>query len=156
VGAVSGPGSVDVDELAERVTGLIRQQGGRASACLRPVLEALVAAEGHCTAEEIAATVHARHPDIHQSTVYRNLDRFEQLGVAYHAHLGHGPALWHLTATSHHHLTCEGCGAIVAVDPSVFQDMQRALMRQVGFVADFRHFAVTGRCATCAAGGSVP
>ena len=147
---MSVPDPVDVDQLAEQVAGLIRQQGGRASACLRPVLEALVAADGDRTAEEIAAVVHAKHPEIHQSTVYRNLDRFEQLGVAYHAHLGHGPALWHLTAASHHHLTCEACGAIVAVDPSVFHDMQRALQQQAGFVADFRHFAVTGRCAACA------
>lgn len=147
---MSVPDPVDIDQLAEQVAGLIRQQGGRASACLRPVLEALVAADGDRTAEEIAAVVHAKHPEIHQSTVYRNLDRFEQLGVAYHAHLGHGPALWHLTAASHHHLTCEACGAIVAVDPSVFHDMQRTLQQQAGFVADFRHFAVTGRCAACA------
>jgi Fe2+ or Zn2+ uptake regulation protein len=151
---VTVPAPVDVEQLVEQVAGLIRHQGGRASACLRPVLEALMAAEGHSTAEEIAAAVHARHPDIHQSTVYRNLDRYEQLGVAYHVHLGHGPALWHLTAASHHHLTCEACGAIVAVDPSVFQDMQRALLQHVGFVADFRHFAVTGRCAACT--GAVP
>lgn len=150
------PASVDVDQLVEHVSGLIRQQGGRASACLRPVLEALASSEGHSTAEELATAVHARHPEIHQSTVYRNLDRFEQLGVAYHAHLGHGPALWHLAATSHHHLTCEACGSIVAVDPSVFQGMQRALLQQVGFVADFRHFAVTGRCEGCAGTRPVP
>jgi Fe2+ or Zn2+ uptake regulation protein len=141
---------LDVDGLVHQATEDIRQRGGRASAALRPVLEALVEAGGHSSAEELAAAVHARHPDVHQSTVYRNLDRFERLGIAYHVHLGHGPALWHLTAASHHHLTCERCGAVVTVDPAVFHEFQRTLHQQAGFVADFRHFAITGLCAACA------
>ena len=140
----------DVDRLLADVVDRLRQRGGRASACLRPVLEALVEAGGHRSAEELAGEVHARHPEIHQSTVYRNLDRFEQLGVAYHTHLGHGPALWHLAASSHQHLTCQQCGAVMVVDPSVFEALGATLRRQAGFTADFRHFAITGRCAACA------
>jgi Fur family ferric uptake transcriptional regulator len=141
---------VDVDDLVDHVTDQIRIGGGRASAAVRPVLEALVEAGGHSTAEELADAIRTRHPDVHQSTVYRNLERFEQMGVAYHVHLGHGPALWHLTAASHHHLTCEACGAVVSVDPAVFYELQRTLVHQAGFVADFRHFGITGRCAACA------
>jgi Fe2+ or Zn2+ uptake regulation protein len=147
---VSAPGQVDVDRIFADVIERLRQRGGRASACLRPVLEALVGGDGHRSAEELADDVHTRHPEIHQSTVYRNLDRFEQLGVAYHTHLGHGPALWHLTALSHQHLTCEECGAVVAVDPAVFDAVAAMLQRHAGFTADFRHFAITGHCAVCA------
>jgi Fe2+ or Zn2+ uptake regulation protein len=138
-----------VDAILAEVIELLRERGGRASAGLRPVLEALVAANGHRSAEELAGDVHTRHPEIHETTVYRNLDRFEQLGVAYHTHLGHGPALWHLTASIHQHLTCEACGAVVAVDPAVFTALAATLQREAGFVADFRHFAISGRCADC-------
>jgi Fe2+ or Zn2+ uptake regulation protein len=146
---MTGGRDLVVDALVADVTERLRQRGGRASACLRPVLEALVAADGHRSAEELADDVHARHPDVHQSTVYRNLDRFEQLGVAYHTHLGHGPAMWHLAAASHQHLICEQCGAVIPADPGVFEALAAALQRQAGFVADFRHFAITGRCAAC-------
>lgn len=148
---MSAAGEVDVERIIADVTEGLRQRGGRASACLRPVLEALVAADGHRSAEELAEDVHARHPEIHQSTVYRNLDRFEQLGIAYHTHLGHGAALWHLTAASHQHLTCDHCGAEVTVDPALFDALAATLQRHAGFTADFRHFAITGRCAACAA-----
>jgi Fe2+ or Zn2+ uptake regulation protein len=146
---MSATGDTAVDALVADVTERLRHRGGRASACLRPVLEALVAADGHRSAEELADDVHARYPDIHQSTVYRNLDRFEQLGVAYHTHLGHGPAMWHLAAATHQHLICERCGAVVPADPSAFAALRAALQEQAGFVADFRHFAITGRCASC-------
>jgi Fe2+ or Zn2+ uptake regulation protein len=141
----------EVDRILEEVVDLLHRQGGRASACLRPVLEALMAAGGHRSAEELAEDVRISNPEIHQSTVYRNLERFEQLGVAYHTHLGHGPAIWHLTASSHQHLTCENCGAVVAVDASVFETVGRTLQRETGFTADFRHFAISGLCEACAA-----
>jgi Fe2+ or Zn2+ uptake regulation protein len=140
---------VDIDRVLAEIVERLHGRGLRASACLRPVLEALIAADGHRSAEELGEEVHARHPEIHQSTVYRNLDRFEQVGIAYHTHLGHGPALWHLTARSHPHLTCVSCGAVVTVDPGLFEALSVALQRQAGFTADFRHFAVTGRCAAC-------
>ena len=49
------------------------------------------------------------------STIYRNLDDMERLGVVTHAHLGHGPAVYHLASTAHGHLVCEGCGTAIEV-----------------------------------------
>ena len=78
----------------------VREAGGRATVALRCVVAALAQSERHCSAEELVAAVHAQFPEVNESTVYRTLERLEELGVAYHVHLGHGPAQWHLVATA--------------------------------------------------------
>ncbi len=95
--------------------------------------------------------VRSQYPEVNESTVYRALERLEDLGVAYHVHLGHGPAQWHLVAQrSHQHLACRRCGRVVEVDRELFEPLVRQLADNYGFQADIGHFAVTGTCAGCA------
>ncbi|MGH9057529.1 MAG: Fur family transcriptional regulator [Acidimicrobiales bacterium] len=140
------PSPPETDAVME----MIRRSGGRASAARRAILEAMVAAGGHRSAEEIAVAVKANHPDVHEATVYRTLERFEALGVAYHTHLGHGPAQWHLSSSAHRHLTCQGCGKVIEVDLQLFRELQAALRDRFAFDADLRHFALDGYCSMCA------
>lgn len=129
---------------------LLRERGGRASGPRRVILEALITAGEHRTAEELAADIHDRHPEIHQATVYRSLERFEDLGVAYHTHLGHGPATWHLNQPApHQHLTCESCSAVVEADAELLDQLQADVLARYGFAIDTHHFALTGTCAAC-------
>ena len=53
---------------------------------------------GHRTAEELAGEVQAQGARRHISTIYRNLEELERLGVIVHSHLGHGPATYHLAS----------------------------------------------------------
>lgn len=143
------PDDLSVDEVLD----LIRRRGGRASRAGRMVIESLTAAAGtHRTAEEVAEEVRSRSPQVHPATVYRNLERLESLGVAYHTHLGHGPAQWHLTAAAHPHLTCERCGTVIEAPSDAFRSLQAKLLQSTGFRVDLRHFAITGTCSACAAG----
>jgi Ferric uptake regulator family len=48
--------------------------------------------------------VHARAPDVHLSTNYRNLEELERLGVIDSTRLGSGPATYHLASAAHGHL----------------------------------------------------
>jgi Fur family ferric uptake transcriptional regulator len=137
--------------LVEGAVRAVREAGGRATVALRCVVAALAQSERHCSAEELVAAVHARFPEVNESTVYRTLERLEELGVAYHVHLGHGAAQWHLvTRHSHQHLTCSKCGSVVEVAPGLFEPLMRQLAASYGFRADIGHFAVSGTCAACA------
>jgi Fe2+ or Zn2+ uptake regulation protein len=131
---------------------LLRASGGRVTTARRMLLEILYESEGHRTAEDLAAEVHERAPDVHLSTIYRNLDELERIGVVAHAHLGHGPATYHLATASHGHLVCSRCGATVEVPAKVFAGLGRDVRKRFGFAIDPRHFAVLGICATCAEG----
>ena len=139
-----------VREQAEPILGLLRARGGRVTTCRRAILETFLGIGGHVTAEALTARVQANQPDVHESTVYRFLDELERLGVVDHVHLGHGPAVYHLAADAHHHLVCDGCGAVEEVPDALFAELRSQLKDGYGFTLEPRHFAVTGRCKDCA------
>lgn len=141
------------DRLAGIITAL-RQAGVRVTEPRRAVAEALVAAPGHVTAEDLATTVEAAHPGVNRSTVYRTLDALERLGIVTHVHLGHGRAVYHLADDVHPHLVCDDCGAVIEVANVVFADLAHHLDTTFGFAIRPHHFAVLGQCRRCRRTGS--
>lgn len=133
----------------EGVLALVRQRGGRATPARRLLLNALFSSREHRTAEELAAQVHAVAPDVHLTTIYRNLEELERLGVIDTTRLGGGPATFHLASAAHGHLVCENCGTIIEVPNAIFADLVQAVQGDYGFAINPHHFAVTGRCANC-------
>jgi Fe2+ or Zn2+ uptake regulation protein len=136
-------------ESVDAVLELVRARGGRVTTARRQLLEALFTSVEHRTAEELTAEVQSRTPDVHLSTIYRNLDELERLGVIVHTHLGHGPATYHLASSAHGHLVCERCGLTVEAPEELFGGLARGAQRDYGFSVDPRHFAVLGRCSDC-------
>ena len=139
------------EERLERILELLRGRGGRVTSARRAVLSALLDHREHASAEALAEVVHASHPDVHLSTVYRALDAFERLGVVTHVHLGHGRAVYHLTDEMHHHAVCERCGTVVQLPLALFAQLHRRLVDDFGFAVDAHHFAIVGHCARCLA-----
>lgn len=128
----------------------LREDGVRITTARRLVLRALMDGPTHPTADELLTTVRTMAPDVHASTVYRNLEELERLGVVVHTHLGHGAATYHLAAEAHGHLVCERCGLALEAPQDLVDHMARGAMQQLGFVLRPYHFAVLGLCATCA------
>lgn len=154
-GAVSRPAAPRVapappPSSVDEVLALVRAGGGRATPSRRVLLEVLFEAKDHRSAEDLAAAVQARAPEVHLSTIYRNLEDLQRLGVIVHTHLGHGPATYQLASMAHAHLICEQCGRTFEAPDELFQGLARAAKERYGFVVDPRHFAILGRCAACA------
>ncbi len=139
------------DARLGRILEMFRERGGRVTAPRRAIITALLDAGGHVTADELASTVQAAHPDVHTSTIYRCLGSLEELDVVDHVHLGHGRAVYHLADETHQHLVCEECGTVVEVPEAVFSSLATSVRKRFGFTVEARHFAVTGRCASCQA-----
>ena len=146
VGASPAP-PASIDE----VLALVRARGGRVTSPRRVLLEVLFRSGAHRSAEDLAAEVQAVAPDVHLSTIYRNLDELERLGVVVHSHFGHGAATYHLAGAAHAHFSCEHCGAVVEVPPGMFERFLADARRAIGFEVNPYHFAIAGRCAACAA-----
>jgi Fur family ferric uptake transcriptional regulator len=140
------------DERLETLVRELRRHGTRVTPARRALLAALIDAEHHhLSAQDIAAAVQRAVPDVHLSTIYRSLDSLEELGIVDHVHFGHGRAIYHLADEPHQHLLCELCGAVVEVPDDVFAELSATVRRAYGFVLGPHHFAVVGRCASCAA-----
>jgi Fe2+ or Zn2+ uptake regulation protein len=140
----------------EEVLDELRRRGLRVTTARRMLLESLFEAVGHHTAEELAVIIQTRAPDVHLSTIYRNLDELERLGLVVHAHLGHGPATYHLSSAVHGHFVCEVCGAMVEAPDELFSELAGAARERFGFAIDPHHFAVLGRCSTCRVSVALP
>jgi len=144
-------GEVETPVTPQRVLEVLRRDGGRITEARRAVVETLLAAgDHHVTADELAAAVQARHPEVHRATVYRTLDRLESTGIVSHTHLGHGPSTFHLTDHPHHHAVCRSCNAIVELPPGALDDVAARLHDQHGWTLAPQHFALSGLCPDCA------
>jgi len=143
----------DHDHVLTKIDELIRSHGLRRTPQRQATLEAVAAAAGHATAEEIVKRVRRKLPAVSPSTVYRTLASLEEVGILCHAHLGHTASVYHVgTAGLHQHLVCERCGALQEVSDALTEPFARTLKRSFGFKANFTHFAVLGVCSNCAKG----
>jgi Fur family ferric uptake transcriptional regulator len=143
------PGAVVTVETALQT---VRDHGLRASAARRLVLQALLAADGPMSAEQIADGIGGRVPRSDLTSVYRNLETFEEVGLVSHVHLGHGPGLYALNLDGEREwLTCERCGDFRAVEPAELDAARDVIEAAFGYRARFAHFPVVGLCAPCQA-----
>jgi Fur family ferric uptake transcriptional regulator len=132
-------------ESVDDAAALLRKRGMRFSAARRLVLEALFAADRPLTADAIAED---SRTDV--TSVYRNLEALEAIGLHRHVHLGHGPGLYALAGErEREYLTCERCGAYEAVDPGQLDDVRALVRERFGYQAHFSHFPIGGLCARC-------
>jgi Fe2+ or Zn2+ uptake regulation protein len=138
------------DGRLEGILGRLRERGGKVTRPRRAIITALLETDQHVTAEVLVDAVRRDNPAIHLSTVYRTLDALTEMGVINHVHLGHGPAVYHLADDVHHHLVCDGCGAIIQLPANTFDALGRRVERDYGFRLDAHHFALGGRCRNCA------
>jgi Fur family ferric uptake transcriptional regulator len=99
----------------------------------------------------VAEKVRSTHPGINLSTVYRNLETLENVGLVLHTHLGHGGATYHAAEElTHLHLVCSDCGQIGDAPIEAAASFVNTLSDDYGFKTDVTHFAIYGLCAKCA------
>lgn len=130
---------------------LLRAEGHRVTRPRQVVWRALVEAEAHLTAEQLAERVAVLDPSVNLASVYRSLTLFEELDLARQSHLGGDPAgRWEVAHPDEHfHLVCRHCGAIDHHQGTLVQSVRDHLSSGHGFQADQVELIVTGRCAAC-------
>src|SRR3954451_16578995 len=134
--------------LAER----LRARGLRLTAQRQRVLAAVSTLE-HATPEAITARLRdeagpeGTAPD--SSTVYRNLELLERLGLVWHTHLGKGAPVYHAAEHPHLHVVCQSCGEIASAAPDLLDSAVERLAADLGFTVDVGHVALSGTCRAC-------
>lgn len=95
-----------------------------------------------------AHDIHAELSDMDLSTVYRNLERFEQDGVLRTITLEAGRTFYERTSChAHAHFVCTSCNTVDSLLHGIEVE-KRNLPR--GARADHAEVVVHGRCAACA------
>jgi Fur family transcriptional regulator, ferric uptake regulator len=128
----------------------LRAQGLRVTMARRAILQALFAADGPLPVEAIVRAAGEQDSSLDAASVYRNLEAFEQAGIARHVHLGHGPGLYALVGEGEReYLHCERCGATRAIDPAELDEVRALVRERFGYSARFTHFPIVGLCSGC-------
>jgi Fur family ferric uptake transcriptional regulator len=142
---------IHFDDLDSALSAL-REQGLRVSISRRLVLQALFAADGPVSAERIAGGLEETESELDVTSVYRNLEAFERVGIVRHVHLGHGPGLYMLVGEGEReYLFCEGCGRAQAFEPRRLDAVRDAVRDGFGYEVRFTHFPLVGLCPECQA-----
>jgi Fur family ferric uptake transcriptional regulator len=140
------------DPRVELVLDKLREGGGRLTRSRRQIVEAIVAdAHQHLTAADIVEIIRRRDPDFHESTVYRTLERLTELGVVRPVQLSPGATVFHLVEGTHqhHHLLCDGCGAVIEARDDLLDALARQVSRDYGFALQADAATLHGLCADC-------
>jgi len=127
----------------------LRRGGYRITPQRQLVLES-VERLGHGTPEEILTEVQRTATGVNLSTVYRNLEVLEEVGLVTHAHIGHGAPTYHSVDDHVHiHLVCDVCGKVESIDAAIADPFLDELRSSTGFVTDVSHVALHGTCRDC-------
>lgn len=146
---VSHPGPLLEAPDLEDAIGALRTRGLRVSAARRLVLEAIYAADGPISAEEVAGGLGGRLPRSDPASVYRNLETLEGVGLVRHFHLGHGPGRYVRAGDAREFLVCHSCGEVRVLELDTLDEIRAVLRRDLGYEAEFTHFPIVGLCAGC-------
>lgn len=134
-----------MSDLSDRLKGA----GKRLTPQRRLVLDA-VERLGHATPDEVLAEARRHKPELSLSTVYRNLEVLEELGLVRHAHLSDRAPTYHsVGGHEHFHLVCRGCNEVISVGPALLAPLLDQLDELYGFVPDVGHLTVFGTCRAC-------
>lgn len=89
---------------------------------------------------------------IDRTSVYRVLQLFRELTIVVSVPFGWKQKyeLADPFAPHHHHMYCESCGAIKAVDSEKIEQLVEQLARSEGFTPESHHFEIKGKCQACA------
>ena len=109
----------------------------------------------HGTPEEILADVQRTASGVNLSTIYRNLEVLEEIGLVTHAHIGHGAPTYHSVDDHVHiHLVCDLCGSVQSIDAAIADTFLDELRNTNGFITDVSHVALHGTCSACSSAAS--
>jgi Fur family ferric uptake transcriptional regulator len=112
------------------------------------VLDALINATGHPSAEDIYIKVHNTYPEIGLTTVYRTLELLVQMGVVAKFDFGDGRSRYEISESPenpkhHHHLVCTNCKRIIDYTDFINDELELLKRTEKGLSEKF-NFKITG------------
>ena len=140
----------------EELHDTLHEAGRRLTGQRQLLLELLQEHGGHLDARELYRLAHERDPQLNPSTVYRTVRLLRDLGFVDEQHLGEEHHHYELrTPTTHYHLVCSTCGAVVEFTSPLIEQLKAAIGREYDYTIDELQVELLGTCAACrAAAGS--
>ena len=128
----------------------LRRNGYRMTPQRQLILDAICAAGGHVTPEEVYRRVHAITPALNRATVYRSLNFLVEQRIVTVTLLPNGKFVYELAEDEpHHHLVCRECGRSIQLSHAALADFYQLMEEQYDFAVDMTHISFFGLCKAC-------
>lgn len=129
----------------------LRASGYRLTAARRALVDLLATSQRPLSARQLYTLAQATHPDLGMATVYRTLEKLEELRLIQRVHDHHGchryvgqagqlvPAV----------VICAGCGRLEPLDEAMLHPLFQQLQQQSNYQIQHYWLQVSGLCADC-------
>lgn len=136
---------------ANKIAGILRQNGYRLTPQRHAVLKAIANSHDHLTPAEIYGRVRQENPAIGQATVYRVINLLSELKLICRVNLrGDSQSyLMRRPAGHHHHLVCSRCGRAMDFTDCGLSQLEQRLSKETGFDIEGHLLEIYGRCPDC-------
>lgn len=136
------------NELQEAVERL-KQSAVRITPQRFAVLEFLVNAKTHPTADEIYKALEGKFPNMSVATVYNNLRVFKEIGLVKELTYGDASSRFDYSTSKHYHVICESCGKIVDFYYPTLDEVESLADKVTGFEISHHRMEIYGTCPNC-------
>ncbi len=130
---------------------LLESKGLKITQQRREILNVLLKAEKHVTAEEIYRDLTKKDSSIGRATVFRTLRLLEDAGFADKIQFPDGKQAYeHKFSRPHHdHMICVECSDVIEFSNSTIEKIQNELSKKFHFRPLWHRHEIFGRCKKC-------
>lgn len=141
--------------MVERWLHQLQENGYRLTPARRAVVQAVATSPRAVTPLEVYDSARKRHRALGLVSVYRTLERLEQLGLVQRVHQPEGCQAFISAGDGHQHLLlCKRCGRTTFFEGDDLQPLFRSIARRTGFSIGEHWLQLFGLCQDCKARGS--
>ena len=131
----------------------LRRNGYRLTPARRAVVHTVAASPRAITPLQVYETARRRHRPLGLVSVYRTLDKLEQLGLIQRVHQPEGCQAFVSASHGHQHLLiCSRCGRAAFFDGDDLQPLIRSIARRTGYSIREHWLQLFGLCQDCQSG----
>lgn len=143
-----------VDGWIAHAESALSAAGHRRGGARRALLELLDGERCALTAVEIEDALRARGRRVSRASVYRILEQLDGLGLVQRVETGQAMVRYERSGAGHehhHHLVCEGCGAVTPFSDEGLERAISNLSARVPLAVSEHEIVLRGECRDCAA-----
>ena len=128
----------------------LQENGYRLTSARRAVVATIAASPRALTPVEVYDAARAEDPALGLVTVYRTLEKLEELGLIQRVHQPRGCQAFITAGTGHQHLLlCKKCGRTTLVEGDDLEQFTRAVALKTGYEINEHWLQFFGLCEKC-------
>lgn len=127
----------------------LKESGVRITPQRHAVLDYLMNAIIHPTADEIYKALEGKFPNMSVATVYNNLRVLRENGLVRELTYGDSSSRFECNFSDHYHIICESCGKIVDFHYPSLDEVESLAQKVTGFEVSHHRMEVYGTCEDC-------